>query len=68
MIQNLKRFQIVMTLALVRDQNKVLERCRPRVQPGNHIQILGSVGECEGMSPHTPKWAPTLAVGVSMDF
>jgi hypothetical protein len=25
---------------------------------------LGSVGECEGMNPHTPKWAPTLGVGV----
>jgi len=23
--------------------------------------------ECKGMSPHTPKWAPTLGVGVSMD-
>jgi hypothetical protein len=27
-----------------------------------------SVGECEGMSPHTPKWPPTLGVGVPMDF
>jgi hypothetical protein len=27
----------------------------------------GSVGECEGMNPHTPKWAPTLGVGVPMD-
>jgi hypothetical protein len=26
-----------------------------------------SVGECEGMNPHTPKWASTLWVGVSMD-
>jgi len=26
-----------------------------------------SVGECEGMSPHIHKWAPTLGVGVSMD-
>jgi hypothetical protein len=23
-----------------------------------------SVGECEGMNPHTPKWAPILGVGV----
>jgi hypothetical protein len=23
--------------------------------------------ECEGMNPHTPKWAPTLGVGVPMD-
>jgi hypothetical protein len=26
-----------------------------------------SEGECEGMNPHTPKWAPTLGVGVPMD-
>jgi hypothetical protein len=26
-----------------------------------------SVGECEGMSPHTPKWAPTLGIRISMD-
>ncbi len=24
--------------------------------------------KCEGMSPHTPKWAPTLGVGILMDF
>jgi hypothetical protein len=27
----------------------------------------GSVGECEGMNLHNPKWPPTLGVGVSMD-
>ncbi len=26
-----------------------------------------NVGKCEGMNPHTPKWAPTLEVGVPMD-
>ncbi len=26
-----------------------------------------SVRKCEGMNPHTPKWAPTLGVGVLMD-
>jgi hypothetical protein len=26
-----------------------------------------SVGKCEGMNPHNPKWAPTLEVGISMD-
>jgi hypothetical protein len=25
------------------------------------------VGECEGMSPHTPKWAPILKVGVLVE-
>jgi hypothetical protein len=28
----------------------------------------GITGKCEGMNFHTPKWAPTLGVGVSMDF
>jgi hypothetical protein len=27
----------------------------------------GSVGKCEGMNLHTPKWVPTLGVGISMD-
>jgi len=27
----------------------------------------GSVGECEGRNPHTPRGAPTLGVGVPMD-
>jgi hypothetical protein len=26
-----------------------------------------NVGECGGMNPHIPKWAPILEVGVSMD-
>jgi hypothetical protein len=26
-----------------------------------------SVGECEGMNPHTPKWSPTLGVRVPKD-
>jgi hypothetical protein len=26
-----------------------------------------SAGECEGINPHTPKWAPTLGIGVPMD-
>jgi hypothetical protein len=26
-----------------------------------------NVGECERMNPHTPKWAPTLGVGIPMD-
>jgi hypothetical protein len=32
------------------------------------FHVLGSVGRCEGMNPHTPKWSPTLGVGVPMDF
>jgi len=26
-----------------------------------------SARKCEGMNPHTPKWAPNLGVGVLMD-
>jgi hypothetical protein len=29
--------------------------------------ILGSVGECEGMNPHTPKWTLILGVGLPVD-
>jgi hypothetical protein len=32
------------------------------------FHVPRNVGKCEGMDPHTPKWAPTLGVGVSMDF
>jgi hypothetical protein len=28
----------------------------------------GSVGKCERMNPHTPKWASTLGVRLPMDF
>ncbi len=31
------------------------------------FHALRSVGECEGMKPHTPKWAPTWGVGLLMD-
>jgi hypothetical protein len=27
----------------------------------------GSVGECEGMNPHTPKWTPTLGIKILVD-
>jgi len=29
--------------------------------------IPRSAGECERMNPHTPKWTPTLGVGILMD-
>jgi len=34
---------------------------------GITFHALESVRECEGMNPHTPKWTPTLGVGVLMD-
>jgi hypothetical protein len=35
--------------------------------PGITSHAPGSVGECEGMNTHTPKWAPILGIGVSTD-
>jgi len=36
--------------------------------PGITSHAPRSVGECEGMNPHTPKWTPILGVKVLMDF
>jgi hypothetical protein len=33
---------------------------------GVTLHALGSVVECEGMNPHTPKWTPTLGVRALM--
>jgi len=44
--------------------------CKVTGQKGNPGVIphaLGSVRECEGIPPHTPKGIPTLGVGVSVD-
>jgi hypothetical protein len=35
--------------------------------PGVTFHAPRNVGECEGMNLHTPKWAPTLGVGLPMD-
>jgi hypothetical protein len=42
-------------------------KVRARVQPRNHIHTPESARECEGMSPHTPKWIAILGVGVPME-
>jgi len=34
---------------------------------GITCHVPKSVGKCEGMNSHTPKWVPTLGVGVPMD-
>jgi len=44
--------------------------CKGEAQEGSprvtsHVPM--SVGECEGMNPHTPKWVATLGVGIPMD-
>jgi hypothetical protein len=31
------------------------------------LHAFESLGKCEGMNPHTPKWAPILGVGAPMD-
>jgi len=46
---------------------KGLQGCGPRGSPGVTSETPGSVGECEGVSPHTPKATPTLGNGVSVD-
>jgi hypothetical protein len=50
------------------ENTKGMERCESKVQPRNHMYIPKSVKECGGMSPHTPKWTPTLGVGVPTKF
>jgi hypothetical protein len=35
---------------------------------GVTFHVPENVGGCEGMNPHTSKWAPTLGVGGPMDF
>jgi len=37
------------------------------MKSGITFHAPGSVGKHEGMNPHTPKWAPTLGVGLPMD-
>jgi hypothetical protein len=34
---------------------------------GITLHVPRSVGECEGMNPHTPKWVPTLGTRVILD-
>jgi hypothetical protein len=56
------------TKARACDQSKGLKRCGSKMQPMSHIHIPRTVGEFEGMNPHTRKWVPTLGIIVSMDF
>jgi hypothetical protein len=44
-----------------------MENCGPMVQPRSHICISKNVRDSDGMSPHTPKWIPTLGVGIPME-
>jgi len=44
-----------------------LQRCGSKVKSKSHISCSQECRKCEGKNPHTPKWAPTLGVGVPMD-
>jgi hypothetical protein len=41
---------------------------RAKRKPGVTFHAPGNVRKCEGINSHTPKRAPTLGVGVPMDF
>jgi len=44
--------------------------CKGASQKGNMgvtSHVPKSVGKCEGMNLHTPKWTPTLGIGVPMN-
>jgi len=58
----------VATLALGSRPN--VRTCKSAGQEGSlrvTSHVPKSVGDCEGMNLHTPKWAPTLGIGVQMD-
>jgi len=58
----------VTTLALgSRPRQKGLQGCGPRGSLGVTSETPRCVGECEGMSHHTPKATPTLGDGVPVD-
>jgi hypothetical protein len=45
---------------------RACEGASQKWSPGVTFHAPGNVGECEGMNLHTPKWVPTLGVGVPM--
>jgi hypothetical protein len=44
------------------------QKCNPRITFAL-LEVWGNLHswECEGMNPHTPKWIPTLRVGIPME-
>jgi len=46
---------------------KGFQGCGPRGSPGVTSETPGSVGECEGVSLHTPNTTPKLGEGVPVD-
>ncbi len=59
----------VTTLALARKESDFmfLGFTFVNICPRVRFPVLGSVGKCEGLNSHIPKWAPTLGVRVAMD-
>jgi hypothetical protein len=58
----------VVTLTLDSWPKQGLVKVRAKSEAWESHFMPPGVGRCERMNPHTPKWAPTLGVGVSMDF
>jgi hypothetical protein len=58
----------ITTLALGSQPRQGLTKVQANRSLGVTFYAPESVGQCEGMNPHTPKWAPTLEIGVLMDF
>jgi len=63
-----KRWLYVATLTLGSQPRQGLAKVRTKYETQKSHFMVPRVQESEGMNPHTPKWAPTLGVGVSMDF
>jgi hypothetical protein len=57
---------IVATLALGSWPKQGLAKVQSRVSPGITFHAPRNARECEGMNPHTPKWTPTLGIGIPM--
>jgi hypothetical protein len=55
----------VATLALGSRPRQGVARLRAKWETREHSTCSRECKECEGMSPHTPKWTPLLGVGVS---
>jgi hypothetical protein len=58
----------IVTLTLSSQQIKGLQKRKPIVSQGITFHVPEITRKCEGMNPHTPKWTPTLGVGILMDF
>jgi len=62
-----KRLNVATLTLGSRPRQKGLQGCGPRGSPGVTSETPGSVGECEGVSHHTPKATPTLGDGLPVD-